>query len=80
MGKEKINPKKFYSSAAIIDMQLENFPWASKFTFNEKLNDPRWQDVFRPFIEQHKNSKTYKVKGENIIKFLKAVEKGDVKI
>jgi len=76
MPKEKINPKKYYSSAAIVEMQLENFPWASKWTFNEKLNDPKWQKIFKPFIEQHKNSKTYKIKGENIIKFLKAVEEG----
>lgn len=80
MGKENIKPKKFYSSAAIVEMQLENFPWASKYTFNEKLNDPKWQKIFKPFIEQHENSKTYKIKGENIIRFLKAVERGEVNI
>lgn len=80
MPKDRIIPKKYYSSAAIIEMELEDFPWKSKYTFNEKLNDPFWQEWFKPFIEQHANSKTYKVKGENIIKFIKAVRDGKVTI
>ncbi len=70
---DKINPNKYYSSLAVSKMGI--LPWASPFTFNKKLNDPEWRDTFKPLIEQHKWNKTYKIRGENIIKFLANLEK-----
>lgn len=69
---ENINPDKYYSSLSISKMKI--LPWNSPFTFNKKLNDPKWRDVFKPLIEQHKTSKTYKIQGINIINFMKSLK------
>lgn len=75
-----IQPDEYYSAAAIVDMRLPGFPWRSKYTFNKKLNDERWFDTFKPLIEQHDTTKTYKIQGKNIISFIKDLERGEIKI
>jgi len=78
MTKNEIKADKYYSSLAIIKMGV--LPWDSAMTFNNKLNDEKWKEIFKPMIETHKTSKSYKVKGENIIKFINSLEKGDIQL
>lgn len=73
-----INPGEYYSSAAVVKMGL--LPWKSAYTFNKKLNDEKWQDWFLPLVEQHDTTKTYKIRGENIIRFLNALQRGEVEL
>lgn len=70
----KIDPNKYYSSRAILLMGI--LPWKSPVTFNIKLKDPKWIEIFNPIVEQKKIVKRYHIKGENIIKFLDLAEKG----
>jgi len=78
MTKNEIKADKYYSSLAIIKMGI--LPWDSAMTFNAKLNDEKWKEIFKPMIETHRTSKSYKIKGYNIIKFIEALEKGEVNI
>lgn len=76
MTREKIDKDKYYSARQV--SQLGILPWASPYTFNLKLNQKKWQEIFKPLIEQHGKNKTYKIKGEAIIKFLIDLEKGKI--
>lgn len=75
---KKIDKNKYYSSAQVFLMGI--LPWKSNYTFNSKLNSKRGKEIFKPLIETHKGkqrtTKTYLIKGENIIKFLALLEKG----
>ncbi len=75
---KKIEPTKYYSAKSIIDMGI--LPWASAVTFNKKLNDKRWQEIFKPLVEQHESIKRYKIKGKRILKFLDSLERGKIKL
>lgn len=75
---KKIDKNKYYSA-----LQASKFCkgiWKSPYTFNQKLNSVKGKEIFKPLIEQHKNTKTYKIKGENIIKFLNACDKGQINL
>jgi hypothetical protein len=76
--KEKIYKDKYYSALQISKMGI--LPWKSPYTFNLKLNSKKGREMFKPLIEQHKENKTYKIKGENIIKFLTNLEKGNINL
>lgn len=78
MKKEDIQKEKYYTAAQISQMGL--LPWNSPYTFNKKLNDPAWQVIFKPMVEQHETNRTYRVKGENIISFLNKLESGEIKL
>lgn len=75
---KKIESEKYYTARQVSLMGI--LPWNSPYTFNNKLNDKKWKDVFKPLVEQHLTNKTYKIKGKNIIKFLSELEKGNIKI
>jgi len=76
--REKIDKDKYYSALQV--SKLGVLPWASPYTFNLKLNSKKGKEIFKPLVEQHKDNKTYKIKGENIIKFLIALEKGQINL
>jgi predicted transcriptional regulator len=73
---KKIEPNEYYTARQVSQMGI--LPWKSPYTFNLKLNSKRGQAVFKPLIEQHKHNKTYKIKGENIIRFISDLERGIV--
>lgn len=75
---EKIEKDRYYS--ALDASKFCKSIWKSPYTFNTKLNSEKGKAIFKPLIEQHKSSKTYKIKGENIIKFLDACNKGEIKL
>lgn len=76
--KEKINKDKYYSAAQVSKMGI--LPWNSPYTFNKKLNDKKWKNTFKPLVEQHTTNRTYKIQGANIIKFIKDLQNGDIKL
>lgn len=73
-NKPNIDPNKYYSSRQVVMMNI--LPWRSPLTFNFKLTDKKWIEIFNPVVEQKKVNKRYYIKGENIIKFLKMAEEG----
>lgn len=74
----KIEKNKYYSALQISKMGV--LPWASPYTFNLKLNSKKGAEIFKPLVEQHKANKTYKIKGDRIIKFLILLEKGEISL
>lgn len=42
------------------------------------LREPKWIEIFQPVSDPKKNSVRLHIKGENILKFVKMVESGDL--
>lgn len=75
---KQINPKLYYSARKICKMGI--FPWTHVPTFNERIQRPGIAKVLKPMIENNKQKKSYKLKGSNIIKFIKKLEEGKIEL
>ena len=73
-----IDQNRYYSAAQVV--RLGVLPWKSAVTFNRRLQEQQWIDIFNPIVEQKKILKRYHIKGENIIKFLELAEAGKLTI
>ena len=69
-----INPEKYYSPREIGKMKI--LPW-STISFRKKLKQTEWRLFFNPIVETIKEKDHIHIKGEYIIKFIKAAENGD---
>lgn len=69
-----IDPNQYYSSAAVCKMKV--LPWKSPMTFNAKLQEQKWIDIFNPIVEQKGVHNWYHIKGANIIKFIELANSG----
>lgn len=78
--KEKINPTEWYSLQDIVRMRM--FPWYSSFAYVRKVvvEDYQGRNVLKAVITGKQSGRKYQIKGEHIIKFIKAVESGKVKL
>ena len=74
----KIDPNKYYSAAEVVRMGV--LPWKSYITFNRRLNEQKWIEIFNPIVEQKKLMRYYHIKGENILKFVELAESGKLTI
>ena len=69
-----IIPDQFYSPRKLVSMKI--LPWASSMTFNKRLKEEKWKDLFNPIVET-KNNRTFTyILGANIIKVLEMAANG----
>jgi len=76
MEREQIEPSRYYSVRQVAAMKV--LPWRSAMTIAAILKEDKWNAIFQPMVDQKKNAVRMHVKGENIIKFLKMVEGGEL--
>lgn len=72
---DKINKDKFYSIKGVANLGV--LPWRDAKTIRSILEEEKWTNVFKPFIDKKKERTLIYIKGENIIKFLISLEKGN---
>ena len=75
MEPEQIEPERYYSVRQLSLMNI--LPWRSAMTIAKVLKEDKWKEVFQPMMDQKQNALRIHVKGENILKFLEGVKKGD---
>lgn len=73
----EIKPSEYYTTRKLVSMKI--VPWSSAMTFNKKLTEQKWIDIFNPFVEVVEGKKYIRIKGENIIKFLELAANGQFK-
>jgi len=73
---ENINPEKYYSVAKLASMKI--LPWASPMTLRKRLKNDKWNNIFKPIIEEKEGKLFMFVKGENIINFLTMANNGQL--
>ena len=75
-SKTKISPERWYSLSEMVQEQL--FPWCRNIATYRRyiLADRQANNFLKAFITGQGRSKKYKIKGENIIKYLVNVEDG----
>lgn len=76
MDPEKIEKDRYYSVRQLAAMNV--LPWRSAYTVARSLKEDRWREIFQPVLDQKKNAVRMHVKGENILKFLEMVKKGEL--
>lgn len=76
----KINPKEWYSLNAIAKEKM--LPWAKDIKTVRKVVDHDLKNgkILQPVITNTGHGKRYLIKGENILKFIQAVQTGKVKL
>jgi hypothetical protein len=76
----KIDPKGYYTLQDIV--RGDFFPWARSFwsVRNAVALDSQGKNVLKALIQGEGRAKKYHFKGENIIRFVKAVEAGKVRL
>jgi menaquinone-dependent protoporphyrinogen IX oxidase len=76
----KIKPQEYYSMQKIVQGKL--FPWAKTYPTVRKFveHDQQTGNFLKAIISGEGNAKKYRFKGENIIKFINAVESGKVRL
>lgn len=80
MKKQIIKPEESYTLQDIVTMKM--FPWASSFwsVRNFVKLDSQKTNILKPLIVGKGRATKYHFKGSNIIKFIKAVEDGKVRL
>lgn len=78
--KTKIEPKETYTLQDIVRERM--FPWAKSFwsVRNFVALDQRKSNILKPLIVGSGRGTKYHFKGENIIKFINAVDAGKVRL
>lgn len=73
---EKIKPSGYYSLKDIIQNKL--FPWYTSYEYVRKVvkKDYQGRNILKAVITGEGRNRKYVLKGENIIKFIKAVDSG----
>lgn len=74
----EIIPTKYYSSKKLVEMKI--LPWGSAMTFNKRLKEQYWIDIFKPIITSHGKRKFTYIQGANIINFQQLAELGRLNI
>ena len=74
MKKINIDPDTFYSAKAVVDMKI--LPCKSRATFYKMLQEPKWANIFKPIAMKEKILTRYKIKGENILTYIKLEKEG----
>lgn len=76
--KNKIKPSEYYSLKDIV--QYGMLPWYSSFEYVRKVvrKDYQNRNIMKAIITGEGTNRKYQIKGENIIKFINAVENGKV--
>lgn len=75
----KINPLGWYTLQDIV--QMKAFPWLpSYWSVRKAITTPKVTKVLQPVVRGKGKNVRYQFKGENIIKFIKAVETGTVRL
>lgn len=77
---KKVEPNETYSMQDIVRDGI--FPWAKSFWTVRNLvaMDQRNQNILKPLIIGTGRATKYHFKGENIIKFIQAVDAGKVRL
>lgn len=75
-----IDPEKWYTISEMVEAQL--FPWCKNFATYRRyiLDDRKSRNYLKAVILGRGRQKVYRIKGENIIKFLVQVEDGSYHI
>lgn len=79
MSKEnKIEAERYYTLTEIVELQL--FPWCKNVRTYRKyiMADRRTNNFLKAIIIGNGVSRTYRIRGENIIKYLVNVEDGTI--
>lgn len=76
----KINPDAWYTLQDIVSDKM--LPWAGSYHAVRQLvvHEMKKTHLLRPIVTGKGTNVRYKLKGENIIKFIKAVETGAVRL
>ena len=74
MSLQEINPDEFYSPRKLVAMKV--VPWKGAMTFDRKLKQEQWIEIFKPLIEIVEGKRKIYIKGDNIIKFQELASKG----
>lgn len=78
---QKINPDNWYTMQDIVREKM--FPWsASSFSSVRRIVtlDTEGKNILKATVRGEGTGKKYHIKGENIIKFISAVESGKVRL
>jgi len=75
---EGIEPDKYYSARYLCSTGV--FPWKNPITFNQRIQRESIKAVLKPIIEKNAKKNSYKMKGENIIKFVNLLEDGKLEL
>lgn len=80
MGKLTINPRRWYTLKEIAEHKM--FPWASSYLLTRRIitDDLKGKKRLHTVTMGKGFNVRYQVKGEHIIKFIKAVETGAVRL
>lgn len=76
MDPKQIEKDRYYSVRQLSQMNI--LPWRSAYTVGRALREPKWIEIFQPMSDPKKKSVRLHIKGENILKFMKMVEAGDL--
>lgn len=75
----KLDPAGWYTLQEIVQMQA--FPWLSSYhSVRKAVTSKQHAKVLQPVVKGTGKNVRYQVKGENIIKFIKGVEAGSVRL
>lgn len=76
----KIEPQEWYTLQEVVEKNM--MPWAGSYYSIRKLvvHEMKRSHLLRPIVTGKGTNVRYKLKGENIIKFIKAVETGAVRL
>lgn len=76
MDPKEIEAARYYSVRQLAQMGI--LPWRSAYTVGRALREDKWREIFQPVSDPKKNSVRLHIKGENILKFMKMVESGEL--
>ena len=71
MIKNNIDPNKWYSGKAVVDMEGV-LDWKSRWTFSKKLKEKKWAKIFKPIFSKKEVMTRVSIKGQNIINYLES--------
>ena len=74
MSLQEINPDEFYTPRKLVAMNV--VPWKGAMTFNRKLKEEHWIEIFKPLVEIVEGKRKLYIKGDNIIKFQALASQG----
>ena len=76
MDPKTIEPARYYSVRQLSQMGI--LPWRSAYTIGRALREDKWREIFQPMSDPKKNSVRLHIRGENILKYMKMVESGEL--
>lgn len=76
MDPNDIEPGRYYSVRALAKMGI--LPWRSAYTVARMMREDKWKAIFQPMADEKKSSVRLHIRGENILKYMKMVESGEL--